>query len=134
MCPGQRNPASHPDPSKVFRHGRYIREEILGKPTPEKYEDYESYLEALVVWKLDQLSPQQTPEAKPSLDDYETYEAFLEDLVGWLISQPRNLTRRTDHAFNKALNPQEKRRRIDNANIQIVKLARQAIKTFRRAS
>ena len=34
----------------------------------------------------------------------------------------------------EALNPQEKRRRIDNANIQIVKLARQAIKTFRRAS
>ncbi len=35
---------------------------------------------------------------------------------------------------SKALNPQEKRRRIDNANIQIVKLARQAVKTFRRAS
>jgi len=30
--------------------------------------------------------------------------------------------------------PEEKRRRIDNANIQIVKLARQAVKTFRRAS
>ncbi len=35
---------------------------------------------------------------------------------------------------SKALSPQEKRRRIDAANIQIVKLARQAVKTFRRAS
>ncbi len=33
-----------------------------------------------------------------------------------------------------ALDPLEKRRRIDQANIQIVKLARQAVKTFRRAS
>ncbi len=36
--------------------------------------------------------------------------------------------------FTKTLNPQEKRRRIDTANDQIVKLARQAVKTFRRAS
>ncbi len=39
-----------------------------------------------------------------------------------------------DITASKALAPQEKRRRIDKANIQIVKLARQAIKTFRRAS
>ena len=45
-----------------------------------------------------------------------------------LRRQIRNIT------VSKALNPQEKRRRIDNANIQIVKLARQAVKTFRRAS
>jgi len=37
-------------------------------------------------------------------------------------------------AAPEALNPQEKPRRIDNANIQIVRLARQAVKTFRRAS
>jgi len=45
-----------------------------------------------------------------------------------LRKQIRNIT------ASKALDPQEKRRRIDTANIQIVKLARQAIKTFRRAS
>ena len=76
---------------------RTIREAILagtGRPVPENFGDYGDYLEALVVWKLDQP-----------------------------LSQAA-----------KALNPQEKRRRMDNANIQIVKLARQAIKTFRRAS
>ncbi len=45
-----------------------------------------------------------------------------------LRKQIRNIT------ASKALSPQEKRRRIDNAYIQIVKLARQAVKTFRRAS
>ena len=48
---------------------------------------------------------------KPAPEHYDNYEDFVE-----------------------ALNPQEKRRRIDNANTQIVKLARQAIKTLRRAS
>ena len=65
-------------PEKFMDLARFIREEILGKPAPENYDNYEDFLEAL--------------------------------------------------------NPQEKRRRIDNANIQIVKLARQAIKTLRRAS
>ncbi len=74
---------------------RFIRETVLGKPTPEKYDHYEDFVEALVVWVLEHPLPQQAV---------------------------------------KALDPQEKRRRIDNANIQIVKLARQAIKPFRRAS
>ena len=70
-------------PGKFFDMARFIREEIIGKPMPEKYDHYEDFVEALVVWVLEHPLPQQA---------------------------------------SKALNPQEKRRRIDNANIQIVKL------------
>jgi len=32
---------------------RFVREEVLGKPVPEKYDNYEDFVEALVVWILE---------------------------------------------------------------------------------
>ena len=94
-------------PEKFMDLAKFIREKILGKPVPDHYDDYETYTEALVTWKLDQPSPKQTPEAKPLIDDYETYEDFTEALIGWLISQPHNLAQRTNNTFNKALTSQD---------------------------
>ena len=63
-------------PGKFFDMARFVREEVLGKPVPEKYDNYEDFVEALIDWKLDQPSPHQAAETKPLLDDFETYEAF----------------------------------------------------------
>lgn len=63
-------------PEKFLDIAKFIREKILGKPVPEKYDNYEDFVEALIDWKLDQPSPHQAAETKPLLDDFETYEAF----------------------------------------------------------
>jgi len=90
-------------PEKFMDIAKFIRGKILGKPSPEKYDHYEDFVEALIDWKLDQPSPNQTAKSKPLLDDFETYEDFIEALIDWKISQPHNLTQLTAAALNKVL-------------------------------
>ena len=97
-------PARVPNLCQMFIEG-ILRQ--AGKPVPEDYETYEEFIEALVVWKLDQPSPQQAAKTKPIIDDFETYEDFTEAFIEWKISQrsspSRTLKQRSEDAVNKAL-------------------------------
>ncbi len=97
-------PAKFPNLCQIFIEG-ILRQ--VGKPAPEDFETYEEFIEALVVWKLDQPLPQQAAKAKPSMDDFETYEDFTEALIGWKIIQlsppSHTLKQRGEDAVNKAL-------------------------------